>query len=269
MIVADADQPRGNSAGSEIVPLRGQTIGLMWKRWLADRLAPQINTFTYYRYGLIAPFLIRGPVRTLNIGTGGGLETLRMLRRGNHVTTIEIDEPTAASTRQRIVRNGYGERHVGYVGHVLRINLQERFHQIVMCEVLEHIEDDVATIGRLADWLLPGGRLILSTPTASYGQLPGSVVSPIEDGSHVRVGYDGPELDEMLDAAGFVVQRRVFNGNSLVRCQLIAEKILRSRRWLQPLGATFALVCRPVLPIMDCICRKPHDQITLAVKRKV
>lgn len=236
------------------------------KRFLIDKLGLHLDTYTWYRYGLLNPFLIRGRIRCLNIGTGGGMETLRLLRLENDVTTIEIDEKVARSTRERIERNGYAEKHVGINGHILNIFLEQKFHQILMCEVLEHIVDDLSVLKRLRDWMLPGGRLILSTPTASYGQFSGGSVQIKEEGGHVRVGYEGPELDEMLEQVGFKTVRRVYNGGRMIQWQHRAERALR-RGSTRYAGYVFSVFCRPFLPVLGFEQSRPSNQITLAVKK--
>ncbi len=234
---------------------------------LQDRWAIHIQAYTAYRYALVEPLLISGPIRSLNIGTGGGVETLRLLRKGNSVTTIDTDDARASQTRERVVRNGFADKHVGRVGHVLDISISEKFDCILMCEVLEHIKRDVETVQRLSDWLVPGGRLILSTPTASYGQLPGDVVTAEEDDvHHVRVGYDGPELDEMLTQAGLIRLRRSYNGYALMRVQQRIELGLRRRSPLFPLGVAFGVASRPLMPLLDVVHIRPLTQLTLATK---
>jgi SAM-dependent methyltransferase len=226
-----------------------------------------LDAYTWYRYSLIEPFLVKGPIRALNIGTGGGVETLRLLRRGNYVTTIEVDKHTAQRTCRRIARNGYADRHRGLTGHVLSVKLEMNFHEILMCEVLEHIADDFAVLQRLSEWLLPGGRLILSTPTASYGQLSGDQVSIEENGGHVRVGYDGPELDDMLKRVELLPLRRIYNGSQLVRLHHCLERKLRKRPTTRLIGHAFSLFSRPLLPWLDLFTYRPFDQITIAVKK--
>jgi len=244
----------------------GQTLRAALFSAVADRLAVQVDAYTWRRYSLIKPFLLKGPIRALNIGTGGGVETLRLLRRGNCVTTIEINRDTAQRTRQRIERCGYGERHEGTVGHVLHVELDGPFQLVLMSEVLEHIVDDFAALRRIAGWLAPGGRLVLSTPTASYGMLPGDTLSVHEDGGHVRPGYDGPELDAMLAAVGLVTLRRIYNCAAGACWQHRIERQLRltsATRWA---GYAFGLISRPLLPLLDALPYHPSDQITIASK---
>ena len=244
----------------------------MWRDSLrnlvADKLAPQVDAYTWHRYSLIEPFLIRGPIRSLNIGTGGGVETLRLLERGNYVTTIELWEDHARRTRERAIRQGYGDHHVGLTGHVLKLPLEGQFHLIQMCEVLEHIIDDAAVLRRLSDWLLPGGRLILSTPTASYGQLPGDKLSVTEDGGHVRVGYEGAELDAMLGRVDLVTQKRIFNSGLGPTLQHLVERAFRDSpvRAARAVAPVINLASRPFMGVLDLPSIRPSDQITIATK---
>jgi SAM-dependent methyltransferase len=235
-------------------------------RLLADRWAVQIDAFAWRRYALMKRFLPYGPIHALNIGTGGGVETIRLLRRGNRVTTINIDQLAAARTRARAERWGFADRHEGKVGHVLQVDVTGPFHLVLMAEVLEHIADDFGALRRIAGWLAPGGRLVLSTPTASHGVLPGETLSVREDGGHVRAGYDGPELDAMLNRLGLVTLRRIYNCGVACCWQYRLERRLRGVRVTRPLGYAFGVACRPLMPLLDAVSIRPSDQITFAAK---
>jgi len=237
------------------------------RAFVLDRVAPQQLAFDWYRYSVTSPFLVSGPAKFLNIGTGGGLETLALLRRGNRVTTLDIAPDVVARTRDRVERNGFGDRHVGLMGHVLDVELDERFDGILMCEVLEHIKDDFRTIERLSNWLVPGGRLVMTTPTASHGQLHGDKITTVEDGGHVRVGYDGPELDAMFADAGLVTLRRVYLGHRLARGHLWCDRHLRARSSTRWMAVPLSLMSRPWMPWLDAWQGRPLCQLSLAVKR--
>jgi SAM-dependent methyltransferase len=226
-----------------------------------------MKAFDWYRHSVVDQFLIAGPTRFLNVGTGGGVETLRLLRKGNHVTTIEVNAETAARTSARIRRCGYSHRHDGHVGHVLGVPVQGPFDGILMCEVLEHIKEDFRVLQRLSQWLAPGGRLILSTPTASFGQLPGDYVSLHEDGGHVRVGYDGPELDAMLADVGMIPLRRTYVGHRFVRAQIRIDRFLQTRCPISAVSLAFSFASRPCIRWLDMLPGRPLCQLTLAVKR--
>ena len=236
------------------------------KGWLVDRLALHLDGYTWYRHRLVRSLLSPGPFRFLNIGPGGGIETLALLRLGYDVTTIEIDENVSRRTRLRVERNGYGERHTPYVGHVATASVEGRFDGILMCEVLEHIEDDCGALEKVSDWLRPGGVLLLSTPTASFGRLPGAKLSDREDGGHVRVGYDGPDLDEILLQTGLRTVRRIYNCYVLGQYLHRFERFLYARRRLRLIPHAFSIASRGLYPLLDQLSVQPYDQITMAVK---
>jgi len=84
--------------------------------------------------------------------------------------------------------------------------------------------------------------------------------------SVVRVGYQGPELDEMLAQVGLRTVKRIYNGNVLLQWLLCAERRLRRTRVLAPFAAAAALLVRPIVPLIDALPWRYSDQITVAVK---
>ncbi len=240
------------------------------KQFLIDRLAIHLDAYTMNRYRLIRPFLKYGQIKSLNVGTGGGVETLRLLRRGNEVTILEIDANTAAKTSARIMRNGFAAKFHCTTGHFLKVEVVGPFKQVMMCEVLEHIKDDKATILKIASLLEKGGQLILSTPTASGGLMFGDEVvadeDPLHPEYHVRAGYDGPELDKLLNEAGFEVNTRMFNGYILLQYYHLLERALRSVSLLFPVAILIGLLGRVIAPLLELIKIKPSNQITIATR---
>ncbi len=240
------------------------------KKLLIDRWGLHLDSFTANRYRLVKKYLINGKIKTLNIGTGGGVETLRLLQRKNIVTTVEIDVNVSARTRNRVVRNGFAEKHTEKVGHLLDIDITEKYYEIMMCEVLEHIKDDERAIQKLAQLLEKDGRLILSTPTALYGQMPGDRVAVEEDKNnpdyHVRVGYQGIELDRLLLQHNLLTLKRVYNGFILSQYYHRMERACRAVPVLKPLYFLLSILGRLIIPILEVFNVRPNDQITIAVK---
>ncbi|MCR4295369.1 MAG: class I SAM-dependent methyltransferase, partial [Elusimicrobia bacterium] len=80
------------------------------------------------------------------------------------------------------------------------------FDTIVCMNVLEHIEDDRATLSRFLGLLKPGGKLVLVVPAHRW------LFNPLDahDGHFRR--YEKAELREKLETAGFgVVHESTFN----------------------------------------------------------
>ena len=94
---------------------------------------------------------------------------------------------------------------------------------VVCCNVLEHIEDDRATLADLGQVLHRGGRLILLVPALArlYGTLDVHL-------RHFR-RYEKPDLEEKLVRAGFVIEDCRFLNRPGVFGWYVNGKIFRRR----------------------------------------
>ncbi|HEV3484771.1 MAG TPA: methyltransferase domain-containing protein, partial [Vicinamibacterales bacterium] len=121
-----------------------------------------------------------------------------------------------------------------------RADLQaERLDTIVCLNVLEHIEDDLATLKDFASVLPPGGRLVLLVPSlpALYGTL------DINLGHYRR--YDRAGLTRVLTEAGFTVESMRFLNrvgalgwwfnSRVLRRKVLPRGQLAAFKWLLPL----------------------------------
>ena len=234
------------------------------------RLGFHRDIFSHSRFHKITRQFVRGKVKTLEIGTGGGPFSVELLARENILTIVEIDKDTAKKTFDKLARY-YPQALVDLrIGHANKVSLGADYHQIILLEVLEHIKDDRLLLRRIYEALEPGGRLLISTPTATAGLLKKDYVTPVEDGDHVRVGYDGPELDSYLRESGFVTIYRDYYG------YWYARAIQEMQRWCDKLpNIRLRLIAKAGLVILykctsflDLFYRKfPAGQITLAVKK--
>ena len=110
---------------------------------------------------LAAP--LTGRVLDVGCGTGAWCDELRSAG-GAYLVGIEPSAAAraAAETRYDLV-----------VGSAVEaISLEElggsRFDVIVVADVLEHLLDPWAVLKRLAEWSVPGGRLVVSVPNLRY-----------------------------------------------------------------------------------------------------
>jgi SAM-dependent methyltransferase len=239
------------------------------RNYLIDKWCLHFEAYDWYRHRLLKRFMIKGPIKVLNVGTGSGYETLKLLEFGNYVEGIEINNENALRALARIENHGFSKRYKGFTGHLLSFETNDKYDEVYMCEVLEHIVDDVAALQRISNWLVPGGRLILSTPTASYGQSGSKELSIKEDGGHVRVGYDGPELDQILEKVDLFTLRRIFIGNPIIIQMRNIERVFKGRQnliiKLFSYGVSFFM--RPLILILDVFSYRPYNQITIAIKK--
>ncbi len=186
-----------------------------------------------------------GPLRTLDAGCGSGAFTLYSARRGNHAIGLSWDARCNRAARERASILGLEgveflecdlrelDRHAGALG---------RFDQILCMETIEHVRDDRKLVADLSALLLPGGRLMLTTPSGGHRPLVGDErLSEEEDGGHVRYGYTFRELEGLLGDAGLeVVAEEWFAG-------LVTQQLANLTRLLAALNGRLAWAL--VLPL--------------------
>jgi SAM-dependent methyltransferase len=141
-----------------------------YNAWLIDRARPWL----------------RG--RVLDVGAGIGTHTMQLRPLADEVVALEPDAQFAQLLRERVDGVQIVEGDADAV--------EGLFDAIVCFNVLEHIEDDLGTLRRLAGLLAPDGTLLLLVPAHQL------LFGPIDTafGHHRR--YGKAELDGKLHAAG-------------------------------------------------------------------
>ncbi len=138
-------------------------------------------------------------------GAAGDLEVL-VRSRGCRSTVIEadpVDALKAAEVSDRVI-----------VGNVETIDLgrhlaDERFDVIVFADVLEHLREPLTALGRLKDFLRPGGRVLASIPNVAHGALRLSLLAGrweytptgLLDRTHIRF-FTRATIEQTFEAAG-------------------------------------------------------------------
>jgi SAM-dependent methyltransferase len=86
-----------------------------------------------------------------------------MLARFGQVDAIEIDDAARAIASERLGKPVSGAPLPGLPG-------VERgaYDLIAVLDVIEHIEDDVAALGAMADCLKPGGKILIAVPAHQW-----------------------------------------------------------------------------------------------------
>ncbi|MGL4573382.1 MAG: class I SAM-dependent methyltransferase [Burkholderiaceae bacterium] len=128
-------------------------------------------------------------------GTGGNLDMLAALGK---VSAMELDEHARALAQDKtqgryVISAGSCPENIAFSG--------ERFDLVCMFDVLEHIEEDVATLRALHARLAPGGRVVLTVPAHPW------LWSPHDVFLHHKRRYPKAELQEKIIACGFEIDK--------------------------------------------------------------
>lgn len=167
------------------------------------------------RWMWLSRHLRKGDRRTFDAGCGNGAFSIYAARCGNRVLAASFAEHEQQDARRRAQE--LGVEGIDFCILDLR-ELESRraelgmFDQIICFETIEHISGDEGLVRSLAAMLLPGGRLLLSTPFDAHRPLytEERSPSPVEDGSHVRYGYSQARLRELALGAGLEVSEEGF-----------------------------------------------------------
>jgi SAM-dependent methyltransferase len=151
-----------------------------------------------------------GPVRTFDAGCGNGAFSIYAALIGNRVLAASFSQAELDDARRRAEL--LGAHDIEFRALDLRELERVRpelgaFDQIICLETIEHVLDDEALLRSLVAMLVPGGRLLLSTPFDNHRPLFGEEREPsgVEDGSHVRYGYSRERLARLAREAGLDV----------------------------------------------------------------
>jgi SAM-dependent methyltransferase len=135
-----------------------------------------------------------GARRVLDFGAGIGTFAAALRAHGIEPVCFEPDAAQAA----RLEAQGFAvERRADDIA-------DGAFDAIYTFNVLEHIEDDAAALGRLFAWLRPGGRLLVYVP--AFARLFGPMDRKV---GHLR-RYSRGQLAARVAGAGFDIERIVY-----------------------------------------------------------
>jgi SAM-dependent methyltransferase len=159
----------------------------LWRRRLAHFYIPRLDRVRAFQQ----------PARLLDIGCASGYLMKAAQERGWRAAGVEL----SPAMRLRAAELTHGTIYES-IGQAL--DSGERFECVTMFEVIEHLSDPVATVAQVAELLVPGGVLALSTPNC---ECPGAAA-----GVPINVWFDPPEhicyfgvstIRQCLETAGF------------------------------------------------------------------
>ena len=160
---------------------------MRYNAWMFDRIRPWIGS------------------QVLEIGSGIGNLSAFLVDRERLVLTDTREEYLARLRTRFANRSTISVAHL-YLPHDDRAVAGQRFDTIICLNVLEHVEDDIASLTAVRDLLEPKGRLVLLVPAlpALYGSIDRAL------GHHRR--YTRADLIAKLTRTGFrLVHIEYFN----------------------------------------------------------
>lgn len=181
---------------------------------LADNLNLQ-RDLAFNKRWRYKKYFLKGNVRTLDVGGGGGPFTIQCLKNGNTVTLIDSNEFNIDKAVKKINLMGFcGRSRIEAIAcDIRKYETENKFDQIILFEVLEHIKDDQEVLNKLSSLLKPEGQLLFSSPSSDYPMFYGEKISSIEDGGHVRKGYSLDDIETKMASAGLrVILRESYIG---------------------------------------------------------
>lgn len=134
--------------------------------------------------------------RLVEIGCGAGDLLERLMAQGFDASCVEVSEAARVAARARFAAAG---RDVPLVADLAQ--LDGSFDLVVACEVLEHIEDDLAALRSWAALLPRGGLVLLTVPAHPHRFGPSDVWA-----GHFR-RYRRSDLERLAREAGLTVRR--------------------------------------------------------------
>lgn len=118
-------------------------------------------TIRNYLLKKLAPHFVRDGT-ALELGSFKGDMTEQILEYFPAVTVVE-----GASELAELVRHRF-PRKVSVVAATLEeARLNQRFDNIFLVHTLEHLDDPLAVLARVREWLAPSGRLFVAVPNAN------------------------------------------------------------------------------------------------------
>ncbi len=164
----------------------------------------------------------------LDAGCGNGAFSYHAHRLGNRVLGINIDTDQVRRCDEFRDFLGLDRSRCQFKAYNIYDiqSLNEKFDQIICFETLEHLERDQEVLGLFSRVLNPEGTLHLCTPRLDRRPYFGEVLSTVEDGGHMRLGYTYDLFAEMLGREGFkiVLRDRVVGS--------LSQMVMNFGRWL-------------------------------------
>lgn len=167
------------------------------ERAVFDRMAEHDQVHWWYvaRRRILSELIereIRLPedARILEVGCGTG-HNFGMLHPFGQIDATEIDDQARALASDRLGHQVHSAPLPALTGVE-----DGRYHLIALLDVLEHVEEDEASLASIARKLAPGGRILLTVPAYQW------MWSAHDEVHHHKRRYSKQGLRKVVEAAG-------------------------------------------------------------------
>jgi len=188
------------------------------------RVRNRILTDMIYRY-----LAHRSAVLEIGCGTGFVLSAIAKALPQAHITGSEIYANGLHYASERL----HGRAELMQMD-ATSIPFTDEFDLIAACDVLEHIEDDVAVLSQIYRALRPGGAVMLTVPQHPF------LWSGSDDAAHHKRRYRRWELAAKLRHAGFKIVRSTSFVTSLLPL-LMLQRLTQGKKKDYDASAEFAM----------------------------
>jgi len=180
---------------------------------------PMFVTRRDWRYRTFFSLHMNPSGRLLEIGCGSGAFLSLAEQRGYRVTGIDADTSAIKTARQ-----AYRLKNVRAVSieELLNDSVERLFDVICLFDVLEHLQDPLATMQGLAAMLSDSGKIVCSVP--SHQRWPHWFAGDVDLPPHHLTLWSRPSLAKCFEKAGL-------RAAMAIRSPLLGENLLNQANW--------------------------------------
>ena len=146
---------------ADVLALYRHDMQEIWDRSLAPQVWNQYHNQLDLYTGLCEG---RGRLDVLDVGCAQATLALMLAERGHRVCAMDI--------RQQFLDYAASRLESGDIrflcGNAMDTDPGERFDVVFANQIIEHLVYPLMLVSRLASWLKPGGRLVVTTPNGEY-----------------------------------------------------------------------------------------------------
>jgi len=213
----------------------------------------------------LAGFFQQGPGATmLDAGCGGGSYSVCLAQRYPllRIDAFDVDRAKIERVRQIVCVLGLDNVRQDTLS-ILDLSGTEVYDLVLCIDVLEHINEDIEAVRRLAAAMKGGALLVIHVPQRYQKHYIGRQPEWSVHG-HVREGYTPEEISSLLDQCGL---RAVFRDQSFGLCGTLASDLEALSYGVRPLWLLLMPLIR-TLAWLDTCRNHPRGNGVLIVARK-